>query len=152
MGRCSSLPLRESMKRMMFIGETGVGKSTLLRALSGENFASRKAMAVEFFGPFINTPGEFLENRRFYPALITASADCDILAMVQDATRNSSLFPPQLASVFNRRVVGVISKVDAAGANPERAELFLRSAGAKEIIRVSAKSGEGIAELKGLLL
>ena len=140
------------MKKMMLIGESGAGKSTLIRALSGENFSSRKAMAVEFFGQFINTPGEFLENRWFYRALITASADCDVLAMLQDATRNSSLFPPQFAATFNRKVVGVISKVDADGANVERAERFLRNAGAREFIRVSSKNGEGLEALRELLL
>ncbi|WP_247648325.1 EutP/PduV family microcompartment system protein [Pseudodesulfovibrio sp. zrk46] len=135
----------------MLIGETRAGKSSLIRALSGEEFHSHRAMAVEYFGDFINTPGEFLENSRYYHALITSSADCDTLIMVQDATRNTSLFPPLFAPIFNRPVVGVISKMDAPNANAERAELFLRNAGARTIVPTSAKDGTGIDVLRDML-
>lgn len=139
------------MKKMMLIGETLVGKSSLIRELSGDEYTSHRAMAVEYHGQFINTPGEFIENRRFYHALITSSADCDILVLVQDATRNNSLFPPLFASMFNRKVIGVISKVDAPEANVERARLFLQNAGAREIILTSSKTGEGLDTLREML-
>ena len=139
------------MKKMMLIGESGVGKTTLIRVLSGEGFSTRKTQAVEFCGGFIDTPGEFLENRRFYPALITSSADCQVVAMVQDATRISSLFPPQFSTIFSRKVVGVVTKVDVEDANVERAERFLKNAGAKEIIQSSSKTGIGLEQLKELL-
>jgi ethanolamine utilization protein EutP len=140
------------MKKMMFIGETRVGKSSLIRELSGENFTSHRAMAVEYHGQFINTPGEFIENRRFYHALITSSADCDILVLVQDATRNNSLFPPLFASMFNRRVIGIISKIDVPEVNIERSRLFLQNAGTREIILTSSKTGEGLDILRQMLL
>lgn len=139
------------MKKMMLIGESGVGKTTLIRVLSGDDFSTRKTQAVEFCGQFIDTPGEFLENRRFYPALITSSADCDVVAMVQDPTRISSLFPPQFATIFSRKVVGVITKTDVEDANVRRAERFLENAGAKKIIKVSAKSGDGLEMLQEML-
>jgi ethanolamine utilization protein EutP len=139
------------MKKMMLIGETLVGKSSLIRELSGENFTSHRAMAVEHCGQFINTPGEFIENRRFYHALITSSADCDILVLVQDGTRTNSLFPPLFASMFNRRVIGAISKVDAADVNVERARRFLQNAGVREIVLTSSKTGEGLDTLIDML-
>ena len=105
-------------------------------------------MAVEYCGPFINTPGEFLENRRFYPALITTAAECDIVLMLQDATRGSSLFPPQFAIMFNRTVQGVVTNADADKANAERAERFLRNAGVREILRVGLKTGMGLEALR----
>lgn len=138
-------------KKMMLIGESGVGKTTLIRVLSGEGFSAKKTQAVEFCGRFIDTPGEFLENRRFYPALITSSADCDVVAMVQDATRISSLFPPQFATLFTRKVVGIVTKVDVPGCNAERAERFLVNAGVKEIIRSSSKMNIGLDMLQEML-
>lgn len=140
------------MKRMMLIGETGAGKGALIRALSDKNCSRRRPMAVEFCGPFVNTPGEFLENRRFYRALITTAADCDILAMLQDATRPASLFPPQFAAMFNRTVVGVVTKVDSEEADSQRAERFLRYAGVTEIIRTDTKTGTGLNALRRMLL
>lgn len=139
------------VKKMMFIGETRVGKSSLIRALSHEEYAPRRALAVDYVGQFINTPGEFLENRWFYNALITSSADCDILAMVQDATRSSSLFPPLFASMFNRKVVGVITKVDDGASLPARARRFLSSAGVQDVVHTSIKTGEGLEILREML-
>ena len=139
------------MKRLMLVGETGAGKRSFIRALSGGELPPRLPMSVEFHGSFINTPGEFLENRRFYRYLITASADCDMVAFLQDATRRASLFNPLFASSFNRKLLGIVSKTDAEGADPERAERLLRNAGAKDIIRVSVHTGDGLDALRALL-
>lgn len=139
------------MKKTMLMGETGAGKSSLIRAVAGAGVRSGRALAVEYVDDFINTPGEFLENRRFYTALITAAADCEILLMLQDSTRNTSLFPPRFAAMFNRRVIGVITKIDLPSSRPDLAQRFLRSAGAREIARVSAASGEGVEDLKAAL-
>ncbi len=139
------------MKKMMLVGETRSGKSSLIKALSDGEYTPRRAMAVEYCGQFINTPGEFLENSCFYHALITSSADCQVLAMVQDARRNSSVFPPLFVSMFNRKVIGVITNTDAEDANIARAELFLRSAGVKEVVCVSTVSGEGLDSLREML-
>ena len=139
-------------KRMMLIGETGAGKSALIQALTGQSCSPSRSMAVTFCGQFINTPGEFLENRRFYRALITTAADCDILAMLQDATRRASLFPPKFAAMFNRRVLGVVTKADGDAADVERAERFLRNAGAVDILRWCTKTGEGLDALRAMLL
>ena len=99
---------------------------------------------------FVNTPSEFLENRRFYPALITASADCDILAFVQDATRSTCQMPPAFAAMFNRRVIGVITKTDAPTANQLRARKFLLNTGVKEIFSVSAAQDTGLDKLRAV--
>ena len=128
-----------------------MGKTTLIQRLSKDTFIAKKTQAVEFCGRFIDTPGEFLENRRFYPALITSSVDCDVVAMVQDATRISSLFPPQFATIFNRRVIGIVTKVDVDGCNVDRAERFLANAGVKEIVRSSSVTHIGLDILQDIL-
>lgn len=136
------------MRKVMLVGECGSGRSAIIRALSGGGYTPRRALAVEYHGQFIHPPGEFLENRRFYPALITSSADCELVALVQDATRNSSLFPPKFAFAFNRPALGIISKSDASGADLRRAERFLANAGITEIISISTESGLGLELLQ----
>ena len=138
------------MKKVMLIGEWGSGKSTLIRALFDPGYVPRKVLALDFHRNFVNTPSEFLENRRFYPALITASADCDILAFVQDATRSSCQMPPAFATMFNRRVIGVITKTDAPTANQLRARKFLLNTGVKEIFSVSAAQDTGLDKLRAV--
>lgn len=138
------------MNRVMLAGETGVGKSALVRAFSGGAYVKTRPMSVEYFGQFIITPGEFLENRRFYRALITASADCNLLVMMQDATRDTSLFPPQFATAFNRQVVGVITRIDAPNARPDRAERFLHNAGVHTLFLLSLQTGQGLEALRAL--
>lgn len=139
------------MLKTMLIGEWRSGKSSLIRALSQSDYAPRKALAVDFFRNFVNTPSEFLENRRFYSALITVSADCDVLIFVQDATRASCQIPPCFASMFNRHVIGVITKIDLPNANLSRARRFLQQAGVKEIFCVSLAQHTGIKELAARL-
>lgn len=139
------------MLKTMFIGEWKAGKSSLIRALSRADYTSRKVLAVDFFHNFVNTPSEFLENRRFYPALITASADCDVLAFVQDATRHSCQIPPAFASMFNRRVIGVITKIDRPEADILRARRFLEHAGVRDIFCVSVTQGTGMDALRAVV-
>ena len=79
-------------------------------------------MALEFCRFFINTPGELLENRRFYPA-----------------------------TLFTRRVLGVVSRAEAPENQVERAKRFLQNAGAKEIVCWNTETGEGLEVLKSLI-
>ena len=139
------------MPRVMLIGEWRSGKSTLIRILSRSDYRPRKVFAVDHHGDFVNTPSEFLENRRWYPALITASAHCDTLVFVQDSTRTTCQIAPALAAMFNRKVIGVITKTDLPDANVGRAKRFLRNAGVREIFPVSLSTGEGLAELRQVL-
>ena len=139
------------MLRTMLIGEWRSGKSTLIRLLSRTDYVPRKVFALDFHGDFVNTPSEFLENRWRYSALITASADCDVLLFVQDATRSTCQIAPAFARIFNRRVIGVITKIDLPEAKIERAEKFLRNAGVREIMKVSLATGEGLNALRAEL-
>lgn len=136
------------MKRVMVIGANGAGKRTLVGALTSSQFRRMRTMAVEYYDQFIIPPGEFLENRRFYPALITTAVDCDVLAFVQDATSKSSAFPPLFRSAFNCDAVGVISKIDKDTADPHRAERFLQASGITMFFHISTVDGQGLEKFK----
>lgn len=136
------------MKKLLLVGKVGSGKTSLIQGLQGDELISRKTQAVTFNGMFIDSPGEFLENRRLYPALLASAMTCDVVGLVQDATGINSMFPPRFASMFKKEIIGIVTKIDKESSNPERAEKFLRWAGATEIIRTSSLDGTGLDLLK----
>lgn len=138
------------MKKMMLIGRTDSGKTTLADVLQKGYSDARKTQSIERIGMVVDTPGEFVENRRLYRALLITSYDTDVVAMVMDATENHTLFPPNFAIAFNREVIGIVTKVDK-DANTDYAVSSLKKAGAEKVFIVSAVSGEGLEELKSYL-
>ncbi len=138
------------MKRLMLIGRTGCGKTTLTQALLGQELRCRKTQAVDYRPAVIDTPGEYLENRRFYSALRATAADCALIALVQDAGDSQSMFPPQFAGMFAQPVIGIVTKIETAAADCGRAEKILHQAGAAEIIRTSAFERLGLEHLQQL--
>ena len=96
----------------------------------------------------IDTPGEYMERRGFWGALMVTSADADVVVLVQDATENGTMFPPAYSSMFAKPIVGVVTKKDLATEEQvENAKKYLRLAGAKEIFAASGVTGEGVPEL-----
>lgn len=138
------------MKKMMLIGRTDSGKTTLADVLQKGYSDARKTQSIERIGSVIDTPGEFSENRRLYRALLITSYDTDVVAMVMDISENHTLFPPNFALAFNRDVIGIVTKADK-DASPDHAITSLEKAGAKRVFIVSAISGEGLYELKSYL-
>lgn len=130
------------------VGKSGSGKTTLIQSFQGREVVYRKTQAITFDGVFVDSPGEFLENRRFLPALLTSAARCNVVALVQDSTAKNSSFSPGFATLFNKRVIGVVTKTDKNGSCVERAEEFLCKAGVTEIIRTSAVEKTGLNSLK----
>ena len=141
------------MKRFMLIGKTSAGKTTLCQRIHEAEIMYKKTQSVEIYNYAIDTPGEYIENRYYYKALVVTGADADIIALVQDATQDSSFFPPGFASVFAKEVIGIITKCDLCKAEKQlnRAEELLKEAGASKVFRISAYTGEGIKELVAYL-
>ncbi len=134
----------------MFVGRTGCGKTTLYQALHNQAIDYKKTQAIDFFEDVIDTPGEYMENVRYYRALNVTAADCDIIALVHDCTNEISIFPPEFSSMFSKPVIGIITKIDLCDDEEsiKKAERSLLDAGAKKIFKVSSVKNEGIEELK----
>jgi len=135
--------------RIMVVGPVGSGKSTLIAALQGKDLKVRKTQALKFDAHTIDTPGEYIENPRFYRALLATAWQADYVLFLQDATMNRSYYPPGIAQTFPGHTLGVITKVDCRNANVVRAGQFLKALGLKgETYCVSSVTGSGLTELK----
>lgn len=135
----------------MLMGENGAGRRSLVHALGFATLPLRRPMAVEYAGPFVFPPPEFLENRRFYRALITTATMCDILLFLQDATRRISAFPPGFARIFTCRILGVITKADSPQADIPRSQRFLQHAGLHNSYAVSVVAAADQESAQALL-
>lgn len=136
--------MKAAQGRIMLVGERHSGKEGLISLLTGGQWRSRRVLAVEFCGVFVNTPGEFLENRRFYRALITAAMGCSLICFLQNARSRTSLFPPRFARMFNCATLGIATACQAPDASPERAVRFLNAAGLTHCLSVDLESGAGL--------
>ena len=70
--------------------KTGSGKTTLCQKLDQLELKYKKTQSIEVYNNAIDTPGEYMENRMLYHALITTSADAKIIALVYDPTQEEN--------------------------------------------------------------
>ena len=141
------------MKDIILIGGTKAGKTTLLKVLNGEKFKKIdvRTQSLEFEDQVIDTPGEYIENRQYYTALISAAQEAEMIGLVADATAEQYFFPPTFASIFTRPVIGIVTKIDEPKANIDHAKNILNMAGADKIFLTSALTGKGITELSDFI-
>lgn len=139
------------MKKAMLIGKSGSGKTTLIQLLSSEEIRYNKTQAMEYYSDFIDTPGEYIEIRRYYNAIISSADQCQKIALVQSANDKESVFPPNFAKTFNQDVFGIISKIDKENADLKAAEKSLKRAGVNKIFKTSSINKKGIKSLKKYL-
>ena len=141
------------MKRFMVMGKTGCGKTSLLQRVCGQEMIYQKTQTVESFAGSIDTPGEYLERKGLFSALIVTAADCDELLLLQAVDDPDSSFPPGINACFDRDITGVVTKIDLPCGEDAvmQAAQCLRQAGARRIYYVSAKTGAGLASLRAYM-
>lgn len=137
----------------MLVGKTGAGKTSFTQAMQGEDLVYKKTQAVNIVNNAIDTPGEFVENRALYRALITSGADAEVIVLVQDCTDDTCMFAPGFATMFGKPTVGLVSKVDIAESEEaiERAREKLELAGCDRIFYISNKDRRGVDDVKAYI-
>lgn len=141
------------MKKIMLIGRTSCGKTTLTQKLMNEEVKYKKTQAVSYKSRIIDTPGEYVENKMYYKSLLVLSADAKIIILVQSAIDGATLFPPKFLTMFPKKeVIGLVTKIDLENADVERSKKFLLEAGATEIFTIGLNDEEGLEAIKKRLV
>ena len=140
------------MAKIMLIGRSGCGKTTLFQAINRLPQEDKKTQAIEYHPQVVDTPGEYIEKRFYYHALVMSAADCELIAFVQDCQDDSCIFPPGFAALLGKRTIGIITKRDQRVDSIEHIRKMLESAGVEQIFEVSAQQGTGIEEIRALLM
>ena len=129
------------------MGRSECGKTTLTQALKGEHIQYHKTQYINYFDVIIDTPGEYIQTKQLGYALALHAYEADVVGLLLSATEPYSLYPPNITSMVNREVVGIVTKINEKGANPERAKRWLKLTGCKTIFFVDSKRQQGIAEI-----
>ena len=132
----------------MLIGSVGCGKTTLTQRLKGDEVTYKKTQTIQFHSDIIDTPGEFVQHRNRYSALVTTAVGAKVIVLMASAIEKKQVFSPQFASAFNKPCIGLVSKVDlATDEQIDWASKQLQLAGATTVFPVSAATGFGIEDM-----
>lgn len=135
------------MRKIILMGRSECGKTTLRQALNGESLHYHKTQYINHFQVVIDTPGEYAENHSLGRALALYSYEADVVGLLISAVDEYSLFPPCVTASSTRPVIGIVTQIDREDARPDRAKMWLELAGCEEIFFVSAYTGEGVDEI-----
>ena len=135
------------MKRLILMGRSESGKTTLKQALTGEAVHYHKTQYIHYDDVLIDTPGEYAQTHHLGYALALYAYEADVVGLLTAATESYSLFPPSITCMVNREVIGIVTKINEPKARRELAGLWLRNAGCRRIFYVDAVTGEGVEAL-----
>jgi len=135
------------MRKIILMGRSTAGKTTLTQALRGEVIHKDKTQAVQYHSDIIDTPGEYTQVTHLVCALATYAYEADVVGLVMAANETYSVYPPNITCSVNREVIGIVTKIDKEDANVKLAESRLQLTGCKKIFKVNSKDGTGITEL-----
>ncbi len=139
------------MKKLILMGRSEAGKTTLTQALKGEEIHYYKTQYVTNYESVIDTPGEYAQSRRLGKALALYTYEADIVGILVAANEPYCIFPPNVTCQANRECIGIVTKIDLPDANVDLADRWLENAGCTKIFHVNSIKGEGVAEILNYL-
>ena len=135
------------MRKLILMGRSHAGKTTLTQALRGEEIHYYKTQDVHNYESVIDTPGEYAQSHRLGKALALYTYEADVVGILVAANEPYSLFPPGVSAQANRECIGIVTKIDREDANVPLADRWLELAGVKKIFHVNSLKGEGVGEI-----
>lgn len=133
-------------KRIILIGRSTAGKTTLCQRINDEDLVYHKTQTVQVVNQsIIDTPGEYVQGLYFRGCLMVSATDAEVIVFVQAADDNMTWFPPAYNTQFGKPTIGVVTKADIATEEQiEHAKKYLKMAGAGEIFVTSSVTGQGV--------
>lgn len=135
------------MKKIILVGRSESGKTTLTQALKGEKIHYHKTQYTNHFDVIIDTPGEYIQTKTLGAALAMYTFEAQVVGLLVSATEPYSLFSPCITPMANRDVIGIVTKINDKRADCERAKRWLELAGCKKIFFVDSVTGEGVYKI-----
>ncbi len=139
------------MKKIILMGRSEAGKTTLTQALRGKKIEYQKTQYINRHEVVIDTPGEYIQTKQLGYALALYSYEADVVGLLIAADEPFSLYPPCLQGMVNRELIGIVTKADKEGANVSRAKHWLELTGCRNIFITDSKTGRGVKELLDFL-
>jgi ethanolamine utilization protein EutP len=146
---------QRTLADFVLVGAVQCGKTALMQALLGDKGKVLKTQAAIFHdGHVIDTPGEFIDRRSYYGALLSTIVDVSTIVYLQPANSVGFDLPAGLLHVYpNKRVIGVISKIDLPDADVATVSRVLSdNAIPMPHFAISVVTGSGVAELRDYLI
>jgi ethanolamine utilization protein EutP len=139
-------------KRIMVIGPSNCGKTTLVNALNDDERPTRKTQNIIYGKYTIDVPGSYIENSWMYKYIISAVQDASHVLILVDQSNCKEVYSPGFARVFRCPVIGVITKIDLMPENEEMCNRQLTQIGVPNpYYKISVPTGKGISALKEYL-
>ena len=135
------------MRRLVLVGRSECGKTTLKQVLRGEKITYQKTQYVSQYDVLIDMPGEYAENLDLAHAIALYTSESDVVGICISATEPYSLYPPNVTPYANRDIFGIVTKIDHWAADVDQAIRWLELTGCKLIFPCSSYTGEGVDDI-----
>ena len=99
-------------KRLMLVGRSEAGKTTLTQALEHRKIGYETTQALRMNSMRIDTPGEDIQTKQLGTALAIYSYEADVIGLLLSATEPFSLFSPNITCMTTKEVVENKKKID----------------------------------------
>lgn len=140
-------------KRIMVIGPSNCGKTTLVNALNNSEGKVRPTQELTYSKKAIDVPGAYLENGSMHKHIIATAQDASHILMLVDQSNCIDIYPPGFATCFTCPVIGIITKSDLCPENEEKCLQQLKDIGISgPYFKISFPMGKGIDILEKEIL